>query len=206
MYGLAAQGVFATVQGEGRLIGLPAVFVRFAACDVGCPGCDTDYAPARRVPLADLAREVFAAAPAACGWAWLTGGEPTLQPLGPLVAVLRRGGLRVAVATAGHRPNAKCGWAVREGPGGCDLLSVSPHAPRWAVRAGGQLNLVPGLNGLRLADVDEADAAGFAERYVTPLHAGAGVDRESLGECLAWVNARPGWRLGVQAHKLWGVP
>ena len=41
--------VFATLQGEGAQAGMPAVFLRFAGCNLGydvCPWCDTDWVKA----------------------------------------------------------------------------------------------------------------------------------------------------------------
>ena len=42
-------------------------------------------------------------------------------------------------------------------------------------------------------------------RYVTPLSWTAMGDWVNLQECLDWVNARSGWKLGVQAHRYWGI-
>lgn len=202
---LAPDGVFLTVQGEGSLLGEPTVFVRLAGCSVGCPGCDTDYRVGRRLTPVDIAREA-AAVGGTAKWVWITGGEPTDHPLGSLVEQLRRARFRVALATAGVRAETKDGWVVRGGStyDGVDFLSVSPHFPpgeRWQVRRGCQLNLVPGLNGLSLADWEEATVSGFGVRWVTPL-AGSPA---SLAECRGFVNRRGDFRLGVQAHKVWGV-
>ena len=35
-----------TLQGEGAHAGRAVVFLRFAACNLACPGCDTDFSPA----------------------------------------------------------------------------------------------------------------------------------------------------------------
>lgn len=101
-YPLASQGVFRTIQGEGAMLGVPMTFIRLAGCSVGCQHCDTDYRVHRRVTLDELVREVCGEA-ALGGWAWITGGEPTDHDLGPLVQGLKRAGLRVALATSGHR-------------------------------------------------------------------------------------------------------
>ena len=205
MLPLAGDGVFLTVQGEGLLLGLPTVFVRLAGCSVGCPECDTDYRVARRATATDIAREAAAVAGSA-RWVWVTGGEPADHPLGELVKELMRGGFRIALATSGAKDKARDGWAVREGRawGGADFVSVSPHFPsdRLAVRGGSQINLVPGLNGLNLADWEQADLRGFGCRWVTPL-AGSPA---SVAECVGFVNRRGDFRLGTQAHKGWRLP
>lgn len=206
-YPLARQGVFATWQGEGLLLGLPMVFVRLAGCDVGCDGCDTDYAVASRATAADIAARAAAVATPGTTWAWVTGGEPTLHDLRPLYAELRRAGFRIALATAGVRDVGPLGSVA----GGPDFVSVSPHRldESWVVRRGDQCNLVPGLNGLTLADIEAADRAGafagFSARWVTPVWYGANGKAGNVAECAAFVARRPGFRLGIQAHKTWGV-
>ena len=205
MLPLAPDGVFLTVQGEGQLLGEPTVFVRLAGCSVGCKECDTDYRVSRRLSAIDITREAVSVAGKA-RWAWITGGEPTDQPLGELVRQLGRAGLRVALATSGVRAETKDGWQVREGRSysGVDFLSVSPHFPpdRMAVKGGSQINLVPGLNGLALSDWETADLRSFGTRWVTPL---AG-DPASVAACVAFVNRRGDFRLGTQAHKGWKLP
>lgn len=202
---LAPQGVFWTVQGEGAMLGVPQVFVRLAGCSVGCSECDTDYTVAERVPVKEIVRRALAEANGA-RWVWLTGGEPTIHDLAPLVEELRRYGFLIALATAGVNP-VHMGRGMTVKPGGFDFVSVSPHKldATWVQRRGCQLNIVPGLNGLALADLDGVDVSGFAEKWVTPCWYHPAQRMERVTECAEWVKARPQWRLGVQAHKAWGV-
>ncbi len=187
-YPLAADGVFDTAQGEGVLLGEPMTFVRLAGCSVGCVGCDTDYRVSRRLGLAELVDAVLCLP--ARRYVWLTGGEPTDHDIAPLVGALRAEGRLVAVATSGVRPCPDV-----------DFVSVSPHSTPDALRvcAGDQLNLVPLLGGLALSDWESYGGDGFAHKWATPLWGG------DVTACLAFVGRHPGWRLGVQAHKSWGV-
>lgn len=198
---LAFQGVYWTIQGEGAMLGMPQVFIRLAGCSIGCAECDTDYAVFERVEVGEIARRVVEMATSATEWVWITGGEPTDHTLGPLIELLHRVGFRIALATAGVRP-VKLGFLAQ----GVDYLSVSPHsAESWTQRSGDQLNLVPGLNGLELtalAPLLDSCEKRFTYRYVTPL---AGKP-ETLAQCLDWIKRRPGYRLGVQAHKTWQLP
>lgn len=195
-YPLAKQGVFATIQGEGALLGVPMVFVRLAGCSVGCPECDTDYSVSERASESEIVRRVVACA-GVCQWVWITGGEPTTHDLRPLIAELARYGFRVALATAGVNPV----------PLGVEFVSVSPHRidATWKQRNGHHLNIVPGLNGLRLEDLEGVDLSGFGAKYVTPFWYTAGDRAERVAECIAWVQSHAGWRLGIQAHKQWGI-
>jgi hypothetical protein len=181
------------------------VFVRLAGCPVGCDGCDTDYTVAGRATAADLARRAAEVATPGCQWVWVTGGEPAVHDLRPLYAELRRAGFRVALATSGVREIGPAGSAA----GGPDFVSVSPHRfdGSWVVRRGDQVNVVPGLNGLTLTHLDAAPAgwfAGFANRFVTPCwYCPNGTT--NAGEVVEWVTRHPGWRVGIQAHKHWGI-
>jgi 7-carboxy-7-deazaguanine synthase len=164
--------------------------------------CDTNYTLAERVELDDLCRRVVATATPATEWIWITGGEPTIHDLAPLTAKLHGLGFRVALATAGINPVPR-GNASAVGLNGFDFVSVSPHKvdASWVLRRGEQLNIVPGLNGLKLSDLEGADVSGFAHRFVTPCDGKS----ETLQLCLDFVKHNPGWRLGIQAHKSWGV-
>lgn len=214
-YPLAKQGVFGTIQGECRLLGVPMVFVRLAGCPVNCSSagtvsCDTDYAFAERASVEEIARRVVGAATPATKWAWLTGGEPTIHDLAPLVTRLRRLGFRVAVATAGislvirGQPND----ATEPRREYCDFVSVSPHRidASWVQRVGDQINLVFGLNDLTPEECEPARGEmerGFTWCYVTPCDG----KPETLAHCLEWVNRHKGWQLNVQAHKTaWSLP
>jgi 7-carboxy-7-deazaguanine synthase len=133
-------------------------------------------------------------------WVWMTGGEPLDHPIGKLVKALKMEGYEVALATSGiHECGA--GWNSWD----VNFLSISPHFAdaRWKQRTGQQINLVPGLNELRLSDFDsDWIQSRFAYYYATPCDGKS----ETLSECLDWIRTRPKWKLGVQAHKLWNLP
>ncbi len=186
-YTLARQGVYRSIQGEGSMLGVPMAFIRLAGCSIGCPQCDTDYRVDQRRKTESIAKE---AANLGTRWAWITGGEPSDRDLTPLVNELHFHRLKVAIATAGIRPLAV----------GADCISVSPHQPGTPRCLGHELKLVPGLNGLKLSDCRPDDYGDFPFRFVQPCDGIGGLD-----ECRAWVDRNPGWRLGVQAHKLWGM-
>ncbi len=209
---LAPQGVFMTVQGEGTLSGLPMVFVRFAGCPVGCKECDTDYTLDRRSTPKEIVREVLSAATSSTEWVWLTGGEPTIHNLQPLLSELHQVGLKVALATAGISPvkrgryySIEHGRSVRHE--GFDFVSVSPHRidSCFVQKRGEQVNLVFGLNDLTPEECEPVRTElekGFPDRFVTPCDG----KPETLESCLKWVYKYSGWRIGQQAHKHWRLP
>ncbi|HET7620478.1 MAG TPA: 7-carboxy-7-deazaguanine synthase QueE [Gemmatimonadaceae bacterium] len=119
--------IYATIQGEGNMVGTPMILLRLHGCSVGCTFCDTketwatgDAAlPWRRATLEEArgSNEFWAELDedslvrAVCDerdgkapgveWVLLTGGEPAEQPIQPLVRALHRAGFRVALETSG---------------------------------------------------------------------------------------------------------
>lgn len=194
-YPIAKHGIFRTVQGEGSLLGVPMAFVRLAGCSIGCSQCDTDYTVHERLTAAEIGNRVRQFN---MKWTWITGGEPADHDLWPLLEELRLCG-RVALATSGMRCLAGAGRLV-------DFISLSPHGkPKDMVAQafqGAQFNLVPGLGGLSLSDWLLFDTSHFCACYVTPCDG----KPETITECLDFMAKRQEFRLGVQAHKLWGLP
>jgi 7-carboxy-7-deazaguanine synthase len=128
--------LFFSIQGEGRLTGVPSAFVRTSGCNLRCSFCDSEYTswrPSGEAMTVAEALDRLSAFPTR--HAVVTGGEPLLVPeVEPLCAGLRGRGYHVTVETAAtvFRPLA------------CDLASLSPklsnstphqrEGGRWAVR------------------------------------------------------------------------
>jgi 7-carboxy-7-deazaguanine synthase len=95
--------IYTSIQGETQHAGRPCTLVRFAACDLRCSYCDTEYA---FTGGQEVAREAIVADVVARGvpLVLLTGGEPMLQPELPVLAeeLLARG-FEVMLETGGHR-------------------------------------------------------------------------------------------------------
>lgn len=206
----AVKEIYVTLQGEGAQAGARAVFLRFAGCNLwtgreedrayaACRFCDTDF-----VGMDGPGGGRFADAPdlaAAVAGAWgggeedrlvvITGGEPTLQLDDRLVAALRAHGFRVAVETNGTLPCP-----------GVDWLCVSPKAGTEVVqRAGDELKLVYPQDGLPPSAVEDWE---FTRFYLQPMDGPAQV--ENIAAAAAYCLANPRWRLGLQQHKLIGLP
>lgn len=194
-YPLAKLGVFETIQGEGALLGVPMTFIRLAGCPIACPQCDTDYSLGTRLSAIEIGKVVDAVRGNRTEWTWITGGEPAIYDLDELLNVLKMRG-KVALATSGMR---KANFDTTQ----VDFLSVSPHCKpsELLITQGNQINLVPGLNGLKLQDWEEFDVSQFHHAFVTPCDGKV----ETLAECMDFVKSHSRWRLGVQAHKMWNI-
>jgi 7-carboxy-7-deazaguanine synthase len=203
--------IFYTLQGEGANAGRPAVFCRFAGCNLWsgreedrssavCRFCDTDFVGTNgdgggKFPSADeLALAVESKWPAkysARRFVVLTGGEPLLQVDQPLVAALHARGFSIAVETNG----------TVSPPPGIDWLCVSPKAgSELVVRAGQELKLVFPQQGASPEQFVELDFENF---YLQPMD---GPSRtENTSRAVEFCQANPQWNLSVQTHKVIGI-
>lgn len=132
---LAVSEIFGPVlQGEGPVAGEPTVFVRLGGCDFRCSWCDSMHAvdPAHRSEWRPMiAEEVMervselaplpARAVAGGLLVTLSGGNPAMQPCGPLVEVGHRLGYRFCIETQGSIAPA---WLRI-----VDIVVLSPKPP-----------------------------------------------------------------------------
>jgi 7-carboxy-7-deazaguanine synthase len=110
--------IFYSIQGEGRLIGTPSVFIRTSGCNLRCVWCDTPYTSwtpeGEDWTIEEVLREVRKH-PAR--HIVITGGEPLLAAeIQELAAALTRAGAHITIETA----------ATIFKPVACDLVSLSP--------------------------------------------------------------------------------
>lgn len=117
-----------TIQGEGVLIGEPTVFVRSGGCDYRCAWCDTMHAVDPRFredwhPMSPEAiwREVELISGGRPLTVSLSGGNPAIQPFGPLIALGRAAGYGFALETQGS--------IARDWFAELDTLVLSPKPP-----------------------------------------------------------------------------
>lgn len=207
----AVKEIFYTLQGEGVHTGRPAVFCRFAGCNLWngreedrasavCTFCDTDFTGTDgdgggKFPSPEsLAAAVASAWPAggpASRFVVCTGGEPLLQLDEKLVQALHDRGFTVAVETNG----------TQAAPPGVDWICVSPKADAPLVLAtGDELKLVYPQEA---APPDRFAALPFAHFFLQPMD-GPRLE-ENTALALEYCLAHPQWRLSLQTHKLLGI-
>ena len=217
----AVKEIFYTLQGEGANAGRPAVFCRFAGCNLWsgreedraaavCQFCDTEFVGTDGPGGGKFATAEDLAAAVADAWApdaspsapptlrpsnrfvVCTGGEPLLQLDVPLLEALHARDFEVAVETNG----------TLEPPAGIDWVCLSPKADADLVlTSGDELKLVfPQERGApeRYRGLD------FRHFFLQPMDGPelARNTRLALEYCLA----HPQWRLSLQTHKILGIP
>ncbi len=206
--------IFYTLQGEGARSGTAAVFCRFTGCNLWsgrdvdrttavCRFCDTDFrgtdgpgggrfeSPAA---LAAAARGTWKAPWPADRRALLvcTGGEPMLQMDDLLVEAFHGAGFEVAVETNGTLPVVTA----------VDWITVSPKAgAKLVVLSGDELKLVFPQEG---AEPETYEGLAFRHFFLQPMD---GPRREENTRLAArYCLDHPRWRLGLQIHKVAGIP
>lgn len=192
-----------TLQGEGAHAGRAVVFLRFAACNLDCTGCDTDFSPegAQRFTAAEIVEKLRALDRGRTGRVVVTGGEPTLQWDAALADTLADAGFRVHMESNGTRPLAAP----------VDWLTISPkpqHHPASIALA----DHLPADEVKVVIDdtVDEAVLDRYAARwrcdhYFVQPWMDARYEHH-LARTMALIHARPRWRLSLQLHKIVGIP
>jgi len=204
--------IYYTLQGEGAQTGRPAVFLRFAGCnlwsgreqhraDAICRFCDTEFVGTdgpgggkfdTPEALADAAAGAW---PNAAGGPYVvcTGGEPLLQLDAAAIDALHGQGFEIGVETNG----------TIAAPPGIDWLCVSPKGSAAVEQTSGdELKLVyPQIE-------DEAqpvcfESLDFSQFFLQPLY-DENIDantRAAVEYCLA----HPKWQLSLQTHKIIGI-
>ena len=201
-----------TLQGEGGQAGRPAVFLRFAGCNLWsghekdrataiCPFCDTDFVGTDGpgggsfADAGELAAAVARRWPEGGGGRRLvvcTGGEPLLQLDEAAVAALQDHGFEVAIETNG----------TLEAPPGIDWICVSPKAGApLRQRQGDELKLVYPQPG---AEPERFEALDFDRFYLQPMD---GAERQRNTDlAVRYCLEHPTWRLSLQTHKILAIP
>ncbi|NNE57630.1 MAG: 7-carboxy-7-deazaguanine synthase [Hellea sp.] len=203
--------IYLTVQGEGGQTGLPAVFLRFAGCNLWsglerdranavCKFCDTQFVGTDGPGGGKFktALELVAACekywPGAEGQRWvvLTGGEPLLQLDDQLIEAFHEADFKIAVESNG----------TLAAPNGIDWLCISPKADAPLVQIRGhELKLVFPQAENSPEDFTHLDFERFSLQPLDDENL-----RDNMQAALNYCLKHPQWRLSVQTHKWLGVP
>lgn len=206
--------IYYTLQGEGAWTGRPAVFLRFAGCNLWsgreqhraeaiCRFCDTEFVGTdgpgggKFESAADLADAVAGAWQAGSNYercyVVCTGGEPLLQLDTAAIDALHAVGFEIGVESNG----------TLAAPDGIDWLCISPKG-RAAVaqRSGNELKLVYPQEEAE-AQPEKFAALAFDRFYLQPLD---NAERdENTRAALQYCLDHPQWQLSLQTHKFLGI-
>ena len=190
---------FLTIQGEGYHSGKPAFFIRTGGCDVGCVWCDVKESwDAANHPLQNVTALQKLSFENKSEWVVLTGGEPAMYKLTPLVLKLKDINRSVAIETSGCYPlDADVDWYTfspkkfkkpcAEAYDKADELKIVIYHKsdfRWALKHAAQVNSKCLL-------------------YIQPEWS---KKDELMAEIVDFVKSNKGWRISLQTHKFMNIP
>ena len=208
----AVKEMFYTLQGEGLRAGRPAVFCRFAGCNLWsgreedrataqCTFCDTQFVGTDgdgggKFETAELVAKAIAAKWPKKGegarYVVFTGGEPLLQLDEALIRAMHAQGFEIAIETNG----------TLAAPDGIDWICVSPKAGNKLVQTRGQeLKLVYPQAG---AEPHNFETLAFDHFLLQPMWGDR--TQENMRAAARYCMEHPRWRLSVQTHKWIGIP
>ncbi|MES2932893.1 MAG: 7-carboxy-7-deazaguanine synthase [Pseudomonadota bacterium] len=204
--------IFYTLQGEGAHAGRPAVFCRFAGCNLWsgresdratavCQFCDTDFVGtdgerggkfSDSNSLADTINSLWPSSYPASKYVVFTGGEPLLQLDAALIDSMHCAGFEIAIETNG----------TILVPTGVDWICVSPKVgSTLVVQKGNELKVViPQANQSLVA----YESLEFDNFFVQPMD-GPALERNTQLAIDTCKN-NPKWKLSLQTHKMLQIP
>ncbi|RCS59500.1 7-carboxy-7-deazaguanine synthase [Parvibium lacunae] len=212
--------IFYTLQGEGAQAGRPAVFCRFAGCNLwsgreadrasaACQFCDTDFVGTDGTLGGKYATAAALAAEIAGQWPSLTtapiqrkapprkyvvctGGEPLLQIDTALIEALHAQGFEIAIETNGTLP----------APAGIDWICVSPKGNQPLLQPSGhELKVVYPQAETNLDALGQLD---FQHFFIQPMAVlgDSSATQANIAAATAYCLAHPQWHLSLQTHKM----
>jgi 7-carboxy-7-deazaguanine synthase len=225
---------FDSLQGEGVYAGQRQFFIRLAGCSVGKPfpkerysvnsegskalpiyteqcttwdgrkfECDTDY----RVKQHLSVEELVALVPEDCYNVCLTGGEPFIHDLVPLVYALWMKQIKTHIETSGTRhlndafPSSNNDHVERD-----VWITVSPklNVLDGMLRRADEIKLLVDVNFPVKNDLLKK-LANKKNVFLQPINHENTVDSRNLKVCHELLKNYPDWKLSIQLHKVMGI-
>lgn len=190
---------FYTLQGEGKYTGNAAYFIRLGGCDVGCVWCDVKESWDADVhPKMSVSELIDTIATFPVKHIVITGGEPAMYDLNPLLNSLKENGYYVAIETSGAHPLQ----------GQVDWYTFSPKKFKEPVE-----EAYSKASELKVVIYHKSDfdwALDHAQKvhsdcllYIQPEWS---KQERLLPDIIAFVKEHPNWKLSLQTHKYLNIP
>lgn len=222
---LLVNSIWPTIQGEGPDAGRVSVFVRLATCNLKCFFCDTEFDTGEWMEHDMVINRVHEIAQICkARLVVVTGGEPLLQNIVPLVMGCNERKLAVAVETAGtvYSNELKFHFTGGSKRWNGNMIVCSPKT------VGLNKKLIPLIGAfkyiIRVGETSEVDGLPtFSTQtegqpallyrphdsaciYVQPMDEGDAIKNDANLKAAALICLRWGYRLSVQIHKIAGLP
>jgi len=182
--------IFYSLQGEGQYTGCPAIFIRFAGCNLHCSFCDTDFSSYVEMTEDEVVQQVMQYSH--CHTVILTGGEPTLQITTSFLNKLECNKFNIHIETNGTKQ-------FPEGP--ITWVTCSPKYGALYIQRIDELKVV--YEGQDMSQYDDIKAKVYS---LQPCDTGdAEKNKTLLQETIQYVLDHPHWKLSLQTHKLLNI-
>ena len=196
--------IFTSIQGEGPDVGRPAIFIRLAGCNLKCSFCDTDH----RLTEVLTPNEIIAKMDPDAHLVVITGGEPFLHNLEPLVHELIMTTHRVTIESNGTLPHRDDlirhgGYSVVVSPKENTQLHpnvVRAQALKYIISANTKL----GADGLPL-NAPRVSSFNHRSIFLQPMDEGDESLNKVNMKLVADLCIKHSYRYSLQTHKIIGV-
>lgn len=187
--------IFYSIQGEGRFTGTPAIFIRFAGCNLNCNFCDTEYKSYKEYTEDEIMLEI---AEYPTRHVVITGGEPMLQLTVSLMDKLHKTYKFVQIETNGT-------WPIRKDF--CiDWITCSPKFD-FCPNAELKLQCIDELKVVYQGqDMSVYNHIEAKEYYLQPCDVKDHVqNKANVSATINYIKMNPKWKLSLQTHKILNV-
>ena len=190
---------FYTIQGEGFYTGHAAYFVRLGGCNVGCVWCDVkeswDVNAHPKISVQEIIDNVLKSGTRICV---ITGGEPAMHDLNPLIDALKSNNIRSHIETSGAYPLQ----------GKPDWICLSPKKFKFPI-----IEVLSIANEFKPVIFHHSDIQ-WAESYTKDLNPDCKLylqtewskSESNLPIIIEYVKSNPQWQISLQTHKYLNIP
>ena len=190
---------FYTLQGEGFNMGKAAWFVRIGGCDVGCSWCDIKRSwNVKLFPPKDIHEIIKRVSDSPAKTIVVTGGEPSLYPLGYLTSTLQSKGVKTMVETSGsHELTGIWNWVC---------LSPKKDSPplQQNLSIANELKvIIQTPDDLLWAEENASKVSSECLLYLQPEWS---VSDKIIGTLTDYIMGNTKWSVSLQAHKYMKIP
>ena len=182
--------IFDSIQGEGANLGKKVTFVRLAGCNLSCKWCDTEYNSYYELTAEEITLS--------CGEnVIITGGEPTIHNLIPLLQKLKKQNKWVGIETNGTNDITGIRKYI-------DYIAFSPkeNTHKSFIENADEIRIVN--NNLKLEDVLKYENWKIKNRFISPLEVDGEFNLLDTVKFIGELNerSRHNWKISLQVHKL----
>jgi len=193
--------IFRSIQGEGQMSGVPAIFIRFSGCNLKCPWCDTKHEEGEILEIEQIIDRIDKENRPSVPLFVITGGEPTIWDLAKFLEELDKffPDVTVAMESNGTNFDRLSKWKSR---GLVSLLTVSPKGTELTADIKTSLLIADEVKVVFDGKADPTIFEPYMDNQFRYQTAYIQPCSENYPPALEWVMSHPKWRLGCQLHKV----